>query len=146
MLTAESGLVSYPMTFTVKTEADTLPAAVRQQAGIKLGDMLEFKVSGGVVTIIPKLPTADDEYTPAQRAIVDAQLAEGLEDIRKGRVSPKFDTVDEMLALLKAGHKSKPRQKKPHSRGSGNTPTDRRKTTTACSRRSKKLLTNRPGF
>jgi bifunctional DNA-binding transcriptional regulator/antitoxin component of YhaV-PrlF toxin-antitoxin module len=116
MLTAETGLIFCPMTFTVKTESDTLPAAVRQQAGIKLGDMLEFKVSGGVVTIIPKLPTADDEYTPGQRAIVDAQLAEGLEDIRKGRVSPKFDTVDEMLASLKAGHKSKPRQKKPHSR------------------------------
>jgi bifunctional DNA-binding transcriptional regulator/antitoxin component of YhaV-PrlF toxin-antitoxin module len=42
------------MTFTVKTKSDTLPAAVRQQAGIKIGDMLEFKVSGSVVTIIPK--------------------------------------------------------------------------------------------
>jgi len=104
------------MTFTVKTKSGTLPAAVRQQAGIKIGDMLEFKVSGSVVTVIPKLPTADDEYTPEQRAIVDAQLAEGLEDIRKGRVSAKFDTVDEMLASMKAGHKRKPRQKKPHSR------------------------------
>jgi bifunctional DNA-binding transcriptional regulator/antitoxin component of YhaV-PrlF toxin-antitoxin module len=104
------------MTFIVKTKSETLPAAVRQQAGIKIGDMLEFKVSGRVVTIMPKLPTADDEYTPEQRAIVDAQLAEGLEDVRKGRVSPKFDTVDEMPASLKAGPKSKPRQKKPHSR------------------------------
>src|ERR1017187_2487816 len=103
------------MTFTVKTKSDTLPAAVRQQAGIKIGDMLEFRVSGSVVTIIPKLPPADQEYTPEQRAIVDAQLAEGLEDIRKGRVSPKFDTVDEMLAWLKAGHKSRPRRK-PRSR------------------------------
>jgi len=44
------------MTFIVKTKSDTLPAAVRQQAGIKIGDMLEFKVSGSVVTVIPKLP------------------------------------------------------------------------------------------
>ena len=63
-----------------------------------------------------KFPTAADEYTPAQRRIIDAQLAEGLEDIRKGRVSPKFDTVDELLASLKAGHKSQPRQRKTRSR------------------------------
>ena len=106
------------MTVTVKSKTSTitLPDAVRQRAGFKIGQELEFKVSGGVVTIIPKLPTADDEYTPEQRRIIDAQLAEGLEDIRKGRVSPIFNTVDEMLASLKAGHKSKPRQKKPRSR------------------------------
>src|SRR5271166_3634696 len=99
------------MTVTVKSKTITVPDAVRQQAGFKIGQVLEFKASGGVVTIIPKLPTADDEYTPAKRAIIDAQLAEGLEDIRKGRVSPVFNTVDEMLASLKAGPKSKPRQK-----------------------------------
>ena len=104
------------MTFTVKTKSDTLPAAVRQQAGFKVGQVLEFKATKGVVTIVPKLPSADEEYTAEQRRIVDAQLAEGLEDIRKGRVSPKFDTVDEMLASLKAGHKAKPRQKKPRRR------------------------------
>src|ERR1019366_8807353 len=106
------------MTVTVKSKTNTitLPDAVRQQAGFKIGQVLEFKASGGVVTIIPKLPKADDEYTPEQRRIIDAQLAEGLEDIRKGRVSPIFNTVDEMLASLKAGHKSKPRQKKPRSR------------------------------
>ena len=46
--------------------------------------------------------------------ILDAQLAEGLDDIRKGRVSRKFDTVDEMLASLKAP--TSPRQKKPRGR------------------------------
>jgi hypothetical protein len=40
-------------------------------------------------------------YTPEQRRIINSQLAEGLEDIRAGRVSPRFDTVDEMLASLK---------------------------------------------
>jgi bifunctional DNA-binding transcriptional regulator/antitoxin component of YhaV-PrlF toxin-antitoxin module len=106
------------MTVTVKTKTSTitLPAAVRQQAGFKVGQVLEFKATGGVVTISPQVPNADDEYTPQQRRIIDAQLAEGLEDIRKGRVSPKFDTVDEMLASMKASHKSKPQQKKPRSR------------------------------
>jgi hypothetical protein len=64
------------------------------------------------------LPANDCRAKEQSRLLpdADAQLAEGLDDIRKGRVSPKFDTVDEMLASLKAGPKSKPRQKKPRSR------------------------------
>ena len=107
------------MTITVKNKAGlVVPATVQRKAGIKVGDELEFKVSGGIIHIFPKLPSADDEYTPKQRAIVDAQLAEGLEDIRMGRVSPKFNTVDEMLKSMKAGLRgNKPRrQKKPSSR------------------------------
>jgi bifunctional DNA-binding transcriptional regulator/antitoxin component of YhaV-PrlF toxin-antitoxin module len=105
------------MTVLVKNKTGLIvPETIRRQAGFRTGDMLEFKVSGGVVTIVPKLPSADDEYTPQQRRIVNAQLAEGLEDIRKGRVSQKFDTVDELLASLKAGPKARPRQKKSRSR------------------------------
>jgi bifunctional DNA-binding transcriptional regulator/antitoxin component of YhaV-PrlF toxin-antitoxin module len=103
------------MTVTVKNKsALTVPTEVQRQAGIKIGDRLEFRVSGGIITILPDLPTADDEYTPEQRKILDAQLAEGLDDIRKGRVSPKFDTVDEMLASLKTP--TSPRQKKTRGR------------------------------
>jgi bifunctional DNA-binding transcriptional regulator/antitoxin component of YhaV-PrlF toxin-antitoxin module len=89
------------MTFTVKTKPGTLPDEVRQQAGIKIGDLLEFKVSGGVVTIVPKLPSADDEYTPKQRRAIDAQLAEGLADIKAGRTAGPFDTADAMIAHMK---------------------------------------------
>jgi hypothetical protein len=64
-----------------------------------------------VITIITKLPAADDEYTPAQGRIVGALLADGLEDIRKGRVSRRFETVDEMLASLKGSRKASRRQK-----------------------------------
>jgi hypothetical protein len=46
--------------------------------------------------------------TPEQRQVIDAQLAEALEDIRNGRVSPIFDTVEEMLASLKAPRQSSP--------------------------------------
>lgn len=91
------------MTVTVKNRPNlTIPAEVKRRAGFKAGDRLQFKASGGIINIIRDLPSADDEYTPAQRRIIDAQLAEGLDDIRKGRVSPKFDTVDEMLASLKS--------------------------------------------
>src|SRR5205823_4900996 len=69
------------MTITVKNKTDlVVPAAVRRRAGIKPGDQLEFKVSGGVITIVPKLPSANDEYTPEQRRIIDARLAESAED------------------------------------------------------------------
>jgi len=88
------------------------PPSVRRQAGIKIGDELEVKVSGGVITMLPKLPTANDEYTPAQRRVIDAQIAKGLEDIRKGRVSRRFETVDEMLASMKAAGKRATRRPK----------------------------------
>jgi bifunctional DNA-binding transcriptional regulator/antitoxin component of YhaV-PrlF toxin-antitoxin module len=90
------------MTFTVKTKAGTLPEAVRQQAGIKIGDMLDFKVSGGVVTVFPKLPTADDEYTPEQRRTIDARLDKAEVELNEGHVSPAFETVEEFTAALKA--------------------------------------------
>jgi bifunctional DNA-binding transcriptional regulator/antitoxin component of YhaV-PrlF toxin-antitoxin module len=93
------------MTFIVKTKTSTLPAAVRQQAGFKVGQVLEYKVSGGVVTILPKLPSADDEYTPEQRRIVDAQLAEGLADIKAGRVYGPFDTHEELMKSLRSHSK-----------------------------------------
>jgi hypothetical protein len=66
-----------------------------------------------VITILPKLPKADDEYTQAQRRIVDAQVAEGLSDIREGRVSRRFETVDEMLISIKAGRKPSRRKTRP---------------------------------
>lgn len=38
------------------------------------------------MTILPKVPAADDEYTPAQRPVIDCGIAKGLEDIKKGRI------------------------------------------------------------
>jgi bifunctional DNA-binding transcriptional regulator/antitoxin component of YhaV-PrlF toxin-antitoxin module len=89
------------MTIVVK-ERDPLvvPLNIRRRAGIKPGDRLEFKAAQGVITIVSRSRIADEE-TPVQRKIIDAQLAEGLDDIREGRVSKRFDTVDEMLASPK---------------------------------------------
>jgi antitoxin component of MazEF toxin-antitoxin module len=95
----------------------TLPTGVRSAVGLADGDLVDVKVSGRRIVITPtlvidrsKFPTADEDYTPAQRRIVDAQLAEGLAEIRKGLVSRKFDSAGEMLASLKAGHKTAPRR------------------------------------
>ena len=100
------------MTTTAKEKNRiVVPSGIQRRARIKTGAKVEFKATPGVITIVSKPPSADDEYTPEQRRIIDAQLAEGLEDIRKGRVSPRFDTVEEMLASLKAGKRSSRRQK-----------------------------------
>ena len=61
---------------------------------------MNSKVSGGVISIRPKLPAGDDEYTPEQRRIVDAQLAEGLADVESGRVHGPFSTHREFIASL----------------------------------------------
>ena len=97
----------------------TIPSRVRHAVGVTDGDLVDVKAVGRKIIITPalvrdrsKLPTADDEYTPEQRRIVDAQLAEGLDDIAKGRVSPRFHTVNEMLASMRSGHKKAQRKKK----------------------------------
>ena len=59
-------------------------------------------MSGGVITILPKLPAAEGDYTPEQRRIVDARLAEGLADIKAGRTFGPFESADEMIAHMKA--------------------------------------------
>lgn len=50
----------------------------------------------------PKPLTADDEYRPEQRSIVDAQLAEGLAEIDAGLVHGPFATHKDFIASLHA--------------------------------------------
>ena len=57
-------------------------------------------MSGRVITILPKPPGADDEYTPEQRRTIDARLAKADEDIKHGRVYGPFDTHAEFIASL----------------------------------------------
>jgi AbrB family looped-hinge helix DNA binding protein len=95
--------VCITMTVTVKDKTPlTVPDQIRRRAGLKQGDQVEFKVSGGVINIVPKLPSADDDYTPEQRRIIDARLAEGLADIKAGRTFGPFDSADQMIAHMKA--------------------------------------------
>jgi bifunctional DNA-binding transcriptional regulator/antitoxin component of YhaV-PrlF toxin-antitoxin module len=100
------------MTVIVKSKTElVVPRSVRRRAGIKTGDHVEFKVSGGVINIIPKLPSADDEYTPAQRRIIDARLKEALAEVKKGSTAGPFNTADEMIASLKRELKRAPGKK-----------------------------------
>jgi hypothetical protein len=79
----------------------------------------EASFHGGKMVLTPKLvidrsqfPNADDEYTPAQRRIIDARLAKGLEDVKKGRTVGPFNTADEMIASMKQELKKRAAAKK----------------------------------
>ena len=89
------------MTVILKNKTPlVVPPAIRREAGFKSGQEIEFRASGGVITIAPKLPSANDEYTAEQRRILTAQLAEGLADIKAGRVRGPFATHKEFIASL----------------------------------------------
>ncbi len=54
-------------------------------------------------------PTADDEYTPAQRRTIDARLTKSDADIKHGRTFGPFDTAADMVTSMKAELKLKKR-------------------------------------
>jgi AbrB family looped-hinge helix DNA binding protein len=86
------------MTTVVKRKTPiVVPDSLRRRAGIKAGDRLEFHVSGGIINIIPKLPSADDEYTPAQRRGIDKEL----KDAAKGPYYGPFDTANAAIKFLR---------------------------------------------
>ncbi len=66
-----------------------IPAKVRKQAGIKVGDLLEAKVERGKLTFVPK-------------SVIDREIAEGLEDIKQGRFIGPFSNAKEALKALRA--------------------------------------------
>ena len=72
------------MTVTLKNKTPlVVPDRVRRKGGFKTGDRVEFKVSRGEVTILPKpsvTKDSDDTLTPAEAKIVrrgEAQLKRG---------------------------------------------------------------------
>ncbi len=78
-----------------------VPPAIRRKARFKTGQELEFRVSGGVITILPKPPCADDDYTPEQRRIIDARLKEALKEVEAGHTAGPFKNAQEMVSSLK---------------------------------------------
>ena len=81
-----------------------IPAKVRKQAGIKVGDLLEAKVERGKITFVPK-------------TLIDRGIAESLEDYKKGRVYGPFDTAEEMVASLHRNVKKLRRTRKSNRSG-----------------------------
>ena len=65
----------------------TLPASVRQKAGVAVGDILEAVAEGNKITHRPK-------------SVIDRDLARALEEVQKGRVVGPFNSAAELLADL----------------------------------------------
>jgi len=89
----------------------TIPTGVRDALGLSDDDLVDVKLSGRRIIVTPtavidpsNFPAADDEYTPEQRRVIDARLAEA----EKGPYYGPFKSGDEIAAFLK---KKRPRAK-----------------------------------
>ena len=89
------------MTTIVKKKTPiVVPDALRRRAGMAPGDRVEMKALGGVITIVAESPDEPDEYTPDQRRIINARIAEA----RRGPYYGPFNTAGEAITFL---HKEK---------------------------------------
>jgi len=73
----------------VRSKAEiVVPKSVRRKAGLKVGDRVEFIVSGRVINIIPKLPYANDIFTPDKTA----PITKARQEMREG----KYVTLEQL--------------------------------------------------
>jgi len=80
-----------------------IPKDICDELGLQEGDFVEVTSAEGQVIITPKkVVDADEVLTPAQRAVIDTRLAAAEEDIKTGRVSGPFATVDHLKRHLNA--------------------------------------------
>ena len=66
----------------------TLPASVRQRAGVAVGDFLEAKVQGKKITLTPK-------------RVIDRELALAIEEFKRGRFIGPFRTAKAAVRALR---------------------------------------------
>ncbi len=71
-----------------------IPKKIHDKLGLAPGDYLEVELRGNRVILTPKM-------------LIEKRLAEGLEDIKQGRVHGPFKSVKEMLGSLHRAKKSK---------------------------------------
>ena len=101
------------MRITVNTKKPlVVPLAVRRRAGLKTGDEVEFKVSGRVITICPKTPVPEAEYTPAQRRAIDRGIAQSEKEYAAGKSYGPFDTAEQAIASINANLRRRAARKK----------------------------------
>lgn len=70
-------------------------------------------LSSEVVVMIdrPRSPSADDEYTPAQRRAIDRGIVQSLKEIGQGRSYGPFDSHAAFVASLRTESKKLHRKK-----------------------------------
>jgi len=88
----------------------TIPTRLRVQVGLADGDLLEAKAERGKIVLTPKM-IIDREYTPAQRQVIDARLAESLEQAETGHTYGPFESHEEMITFLhREAKKARPKK------------------------------------
>src|ERR1035437_5574633 len=96
------------MTVTVRSKTPlTVPDQVRRRAGFKPGDKVEFKVSGGMVSILPKPPLthgSDDTLTPAEAK----KMRHALKQVREGKIVPWSRVKHELGLGADRGRQERP--------------------------------------
>ena len=86
---------------TVKNKFQiVIPLHVREMVNVEIGDFLEAGVEDGKITFTPK-------------SLVDRHLAEGLEDVRKGRTHGPYANADAAIAALDTRTKGHAKKRKP---------------------------------
>ncbi|MGH9857561.1 MAG: AbrB/MazE/SpoVT family DNA-binding domain-containing protein [Acidobacteriota bacterium] len=66
----------------------TLPAALREQAGLEVGDLLEAKVEGKKITLTPK-------------TLLDRELVQALKEIEQGKTFGPFSSAKDLIRSLR---------------------------------------------
>lgn len=73
----------------------TIPREIREDLAVHDGDEIEVSTQGGRIVLTPKEEVAE------RHPEIDAAIAEGLADVRAGRLSPAFSSVEEWKAWRK---------------------------------------------
>ncbi len=80
-----------------------IPKKIHDELGLAPGDYLEVKLQKGRVVLTPKTLVDKD---------VERRLAEGLEDIRRGRVYGPFRSATAMIRSLRQPSKRRSKTRK----------------------------------
>jgi AbrB family looped-hinge helix DNA binding protein len=83
---SHSGDAAMPMVKIKEKGQVTLPAKIRERRGLHTGDYMEVQEEGNRIVLIPQ------EIAPRHPEI-DKAIAEGLSDVRSGRVTPAFKNM-----------------------------------------------------
>lgn len=66
----------------------TLPPRIRAKAGVAVGDLLEAKVEGKKITLVPK-------------RVIDRELTLALDEVKRGRVKGPFLSAQATIRALR---------------------------------------------
>lgn len=69
----------------------TIPASIRKELHLEQGSILEAVIENGVIVLKPKMVVDPDR----------TEVEEGMEDLRAGRVTEAFSSVEEFKSSLK---------------------------------------------